>query len=52
VITNYGDLGWMLDSFAERAPDVSHAIAISADGLMVAWSACCAARRRSSTRER
>lgn len=36
MITNYGDLGWMLDSFAERAPDVSHAIAISADGLMVA----------------
>jgi predicted regulator of Ras-like GTPase activity (Roadblock/LC7/MglB family) len=35
-VTNQRDLGWMLDSFAERAPDVSHAIAISADGLMVA----------------
>jgi uncharacterized protein len=35
-VSNQRDLGWMLDSFAERAPDVSHAIAISADGLMVA----------------
>jgi uncharacterized protein len=35
-VTTTRDLGWMLDSFAERAPDVSHAIAISADGLMVA----------------
>ena len=35
-MTNQRDLGWMLDSFAERAPDVSHAIAISSDGLMVA----------------
>jgi predicted regulator of Ras-like GTPase activity (Roadblock/LC7/MglB family) len=33
---NQQDLGWMLDSFAERAIDVSHAIAISADGLLVA----------------
>lgn len=33
---NQRDLGWMLDSFVERAPEVSHAIAISADGLMVA----------------
>jgi predicted regulator of Ras-like GTPase activity (Roadblock/LC7/MglB family) len=33
---NQRDLGWMLDTFAERAPDVSHAIAISSDGLMVA----------------
>ena len=30
------DLGWMLDNFAERAGEVSHAIAISADGLLVA----------------
>jgi predicted regulator of Ras-like GTPase activity (Roadblock/LC7/MglB family) len=37
-VTNQPDLGWMLDSFAERAPDVSHAIAISSDGLMVAAS--------------
>jgi predicted regulator of Ras-like GTPase activity (Roadblock/LC7/MglB family) len=35
-VTNQRDLGWMLDSFVERAPEVSHAIAISADGLMVA----------------
>jgi predicted regulator of Ras-like GTPase activity (Roadblock/LC7/MglB family) len=35
-VTHQRDLGWMLDTFAERAPDVSHAIAISADGLMVA----------------
>lgn len=35
-MTTPRDLGWMLDHFAERAPDVSHAIAISADGLMVA----------------
>lgn len=33
---NQQDLGWMLDSFAERAYDVSHAIAISGDGLLVA----------------
>ena len=30
------ELGWLLDSFADRTPDVSHAIAISTDGLMVA----------------
>lgn len=35
-MTTQRDLGWMLDSFVERAPEVSHAIAISADGLMVA----------------
>jgi predicted regulator of Ras-like GTPase activity (Roadblock/LC7/MglB family) len=35
-VTNPRDLGWMLDSFVERAPEVSHAIAISSDGLMVA----------------
>jgi predicted regulator of Ras-like GTPase activity (Roadblock/LC7/MglB family) len=35
-VTNQRDLGWMLDTFAERVPDVSHAIAISSDGLMVA----------------
>jgi predicted regulator of Ras-like GTPase activity (Roadblock/LC7/MglB family) len=33
---NQQDLGWMLDSFADRVIDVSHAIAISADGLLVA----------------
>ncbi|OLB65997.1 MAG: dynein regulation protein LC7 [Actinobacteria bacterium 13_2_20CM_2_72_6] len=30
------ELGWLLDSFADRTPDVSHAIAISTDGLLVA----------------
>jgi len=30
------ELGWLLDSFAERTPDVCHAIAISTDGLLVA----------------
>ncbi|MEJ3744670.1 roadblock/LC7 domain-containing protein [Actinomycetes bacterium KLBMP 9797] len=35
-MTNHADLGWLLDSFAQRAPDVAHAIAISSDGLMVA----------------
>jgi predicted regulator of Ras-like GTPase activity (Roadblock/LC7/MglB family) len=33
---NQQDLGWILDNFAERAHGVAHAIAISADGLMVA----------------
>jgi predicted regulator of Ras-like GTPase activity (Roadblock/LC7/MglB family) len=33
---NRQDLGWVLDNFAERADGVSHAIAISGDGLMVA----------------
>ena len=33
---NQQDLGWILDNFAERAEGVSHAIAISSDGLMVA----------------
>jgi predicted regulator of Ras-like GTPase activity (Roadblock/LC7/MglB family) len=37
-VTNQRDLGWLLDTFAERAPEVSHAIAISSDGLMVAAS--------------
>jgi len=30
------ELGWLLDSFADRTPEVSHAIAISTDGLLVA----------------
>lgn len=30
------ELGWLLDSFAERMHDVSHAIAISTDGLLLA----------------
>ncbi|ASW54392.1 roadblock/LC7 domain-containing protein [Plantactinospora sp. KBS50] len=35
-MTNHHDLGWMLDNFADRVPEVSHAVAISSDGLMVA----------------
>jgi uncharacterized protein len=35
-VTNPGDLGWLLDNFAGRTPDVSHAIAISTDGLVLA----------------
>jgi predicted regulator of Ras-like GTPase activity (Roadblock/LC7/MglB family) len=34
--TDTRELGWLLDSFADRTPDVSHAIAISTDGLLVA----------------
>ncbi len=35
-MTDSRELGWLLDSFADRTPDVSHAIAISTDGLLVA----------------
>ncbi|MEU4397303.1 roadblock/LC7 domain-containing protein [Micromonospora orduensis] len=35
-MTDQEDLGWLLDNFAARATEVSHAIAISSDGLMVA----------------
>jgi predicted regulator of Ras-like GTPase activity (Roadblock/LC7/MglB family) len=37
-VTDPTDLGWLLDSFADRTPDVSHALAISADGLVLAHS--------------
>ena len=37
-MTDQTDLGWLLDSFADRTPDVSHALAISADGLVLAHS--------------
>jgi uncharacterized protein len=30
------DLGWLLDNFSDRMPDVSHALAISVDGLVLA----------------
>jgi predicted regulator of Ras-like GTPase activity (Roadblock/LC7/MglB family) len=35
-VTDPSDLGWLLDSFASRTPDVSHALAISIDGLVLA----------------
>ncbi len=35
-MTGPSDLGWLLDTFADRVPDVSHALAISVDGLVLA----------------
>lgn len=35
-MTDPSDLGWLLDNFASRTPDVSHALAISTDGLVLA----------------
>ncbi|WP_029767530.1 roadblock/LC7 domain-containing protein [Haloglycomyces albus] len=32
------DLGWLLAGFAERVPGVAHAVAVSADGLLLASS--------------
>lgn len=35
-MTDPSDLGWLLDNFASRTPDVAHALAISTDGLVLA----------------
>jgi predicted regulator of Ras-like GTPase activity (Roadblock/LC7/MglB family) len=35
-VTDPSELGWLLDNFAGRTPDVSHALAISTDGLVLA----------------
>jgi predicted regulator of Ras-like GTPase activity (Roadblock/LC7/MglB family) len=35
-VTDPSDLGWLLDNFASRTPDVAHALAISTDGLVLA----------------
>jgi predicted regulator of Ras-like GTPase activity (Roadblock/LC7/MglB family) len=35
---NYGDLGWLLTSFARRVPTVVLALAVSVDGLAIAAS--------------
>jgi len=35
-VTDPSELGWLLDNFASRTPDVSHALAISTDGLVLA----------------
>ena len=35
-MTDPSNLGWLLDNFASRTPDVSHALAISTDGLVLA----------------
>jgi predicted regulator of Ras-like GTPase activity (Roadblock/LC7/MglB family) len=34
----YGDLGWLLTSFARRVPTVAAALAVSVDGLAIAAS--------------
>jgi uncharacterized protein len=35
-VTDTRELGWLLDSFADHTPHVSHAIAISTDGMPLA----------------
>jgi len=35
---NYGDLGWLLTSFARRVPTIVCALAVSIDGLAIAAS--------------
>ena len=37
-MTSTQDLGWLLANFADRVPGVAHAIAVSADGLLLASS--------------
>jgi predicted regulator of Ras-like GTPase activity (Roadblock/LC7/MglB family) len=31
-------LGWLVDSFVHRVPGVKHAVVVSSDGLVIAWS--------------
>jgi uncharacterized protein len=35
-MTGFDDLNWLLQTFVQRTPDVSHALAISTDGLVLA----------------
>ena len=35
-VTDPSNLGWLLDNFASRTPDVAHALCISTDGLVLA----------------
>ena len=35
-MTTTQDLGWLLANFADRVPGVAHAVAVSADGLLLA----------------
>src|SRR5262245_31268910 len=35
---DYGDLGWLLTSFARRVPTIACAVAVSVDGLAIASS--------------
>ena len=37
-MTTTQDLGWLLANFADRVPGVAHAVAVSADGLLLAAS--------------
>jgi len=37
-MTTSQDLGWLLANFADRVPGVAHAVAVSADGLLLAAS--------------
>src|SRR5947199_8507495 len=37
-MTTPQDLGWLLANFADRVPGVAHAVAVSADGLLLASS--------------
>jgi predicted regulator of Ras-like GTPase activity (Roadblock/LC7/MglB family) len=32
------DLDWLLNDFADRVPEITHAVAVSADGLLIASS--------------
>jgi len=38
-VTSTNDLSWLLQSFVSHTPEVSHALAISTDGLALAHSA-------------
>ena len=37
-MTTPQDLSWLLANFADRVPGVAHAVAVSADGLLLAAS--------------
>jgi predicted regulator of Ras-like GTPase activity (Roadblock/LC7/MglB family) len=37
-VTTPNDLNWLLQNFVERTPEVSHALAISTDGLVLAYN--------------
>jgi len=32
------DLNWLVTDFTTRVPDIAHAIVVSADGVLLAWS--------------
>jgi predicted regulator of Ras-like GTPase activity (Roadblock/LC7/MglB family) len=37
-VIDYGDLGWLLTSFARRVPTIIYSLAVSVDGLAIAVS--------------